>query len=129
KGATPQRFPLARICRIICSRQVDWSGAALTLCLREGIPITWVDGHGHALGNTQTLFPQPLPFTTLIDVYLELPDWPGRFANWCARRRLETLTTCAMRAAREGRHLEAGELEGLKRQYVYNGEHPLTFHP
>lgn len=127
ESASVQRFPLARICRIICNRHLAWSGAALALCMTEGVPITWVDGHGHALGNTQTRQLRPQPFSTLIETYLELPDWPRRFANWLARRRLETLTTCAKRAAETGHGLDAGDFQELKREYVYNGTHPLNF--
>lgn len=123
------RFPLTRVCRIICTRYLTWSGTALSLCLREGVPITWIDGHGHALGCTQTRYTQPLPFSTLIDTYLELPDWTQRFANWRARRRLETLTTCALRAAQCGHSLDAPQFQALKREDVYNGTHPLAFSP
>lgn len=127
EAGSPMRFPLVRICRIICNRHLAWSGTALALCLAEGVPITWVDGHGHALGATQTRQAQPLPFATLIETYLELPDWPQRFANWLARRRLETLTTCAKRAAETGHGLDALSFQALKREYVYNGAHPLAF--
>ena len=34
-GCAPQRFPLARIERIICNRNANWTGAALALCLNE----------------------------------------------------------------------------------------------
>ena len=125
----PIRFPLARVCRIICTIQITWTGSALSLCLREGVPITWVDGHGHALGFTQTRYAQPLPFSTLIETYLELPDWSRRFENWRARRRLETLTACAKRAAEKGFGLDALGFQELKREYVYNGEHPIAFNP
>lgn len=126
-GMPPQRFPLARIARVICNRNATWSGSALALCLAEGVPITWLDGHGHALGSTQSCHPHPFPLSTLIDTYLELPDWPTRFANWLARRRLETLTTCARRAAECGHGLAADAFEELKREYVYNGVHPQAF--
>lgn len=128
-SGSPMRFPLVRVCRVICTHHFTWTGAALALCLRKGVPITWVDGHGHALGSTQTRYAQPLPFSTLIDTYLELPDWPQRFANWRARRRLETLTTCAKRAAEAGHAPDTASFQQLKREYVYNGEHPLAFNP
>lgn len=128
KGAgCPMRFPLARVCRIICTRHLTWTGAALSLCLSHGVPITWVDGHGHALGTTQSHYAQPLPFSTLIETYLELPDWPRRFADWRAHRRLDTLVTCARRAAEGGHGLDTARFQELKRRYVYNGEHPLAF--
>ncbi|TAH42496.1 MAG: transposase [Betaproteobacteria bacterium] len=126
-GMPVQRFPLARIARIICNRNASWSGAALALCLAEGVPVTWLDGRGHALGSTQSCHPHPFPFSTLVETYLELPDWPKRFANWLARRRLETLTACAKRAAECGHGLDPVAFEELKREYVYNGVHPLAF--
>ncbi|HMZ30484.1 CRISPR-associated endonuclease Cas1 [Thauera sp.] len=123
----PLRFPLARLCRIVCNRHVAWSGQALALCLEHGVPITWVDGRGHALGCTQGHQDEALPFATLLETYLELPDWPARFANWRARRRLETLTTTAQRAARAGREFDPIAFSELKRELVYNGTHPLVF--
>lgn len=128
-GAPIQRFPLSRIDRIICRRNVTWTGTALTHCLGAGIPIVWVDGHGHALGAAQPSSARPFDFATALDTYLELSDWPKRFSNWLARRRLETLTTWALRATRAGHAPDARHFETLKREYVYHGEAPRAFEP
>ena len=64
-----------------------------------------------------------------IDAYLELPDWSRRFTNWRTRCRLETLVTCAKRAAEAGQSVADIRFQALKREYVYNGEHPLAFNP
>lgn len=128
-GATPQRFPLARIERILCNRNATWTGRALALCLAKGVPIVWLDGHGHAMGNTQPRLMRPCAFDTALETYLELPDWQKRFDNWLARRRLETLTTWAMRAALAGHGPGAQRFEELKREYVYHGDYPQTFAP
>ncbi len=129
EAAAAQRFPLARICRIICNRCFTWSGEALARCLTMGVPIIWVDGHGHALGCTQPRDTTVQPFSTLVETYLELPDWPTRFSNWIARRRFETLTTCAQRAALSGHGLDPTSFGTLKREFVYNGLHPCAFDP
>jgi len=126
-GCAPQRFPLARIERIICNRNANWTGAALALCLNEGVPIVWLDGRGHALGSTQARQTRPFAFITALETYLELPDWQKRFDNWLARRRMETLTAWAMRATLEGRGPDARHFETLKREYVYHGHHPHAF--
>lgn len=128
-GTAPQRFPIARIERIICNRNATWTGGALTLCLTEAVPIVWLDGHGHALGNTQARRVRPLAFATALETYLELPDWQQRFDNWLARRRLETLTAWALRATLAGHGPDARQLETLKREYVYHGQHPQAFEP
>lgn len=126
-SSAPQRFPLARIERVICNRNATWTGTALTLCLGKGVPIVWLDGHGHALGNTQPRQPHPFAVNTALETYLELPDWPKRFDAWLARRRLETLTTWAMRATLDGHAPDTRYFETLKREYVYNGQHLQAF--
>lgn len=128
-GSPVQRFPLRRIARIICNAHTSWRGRALARCLAEGISITWVDAHGHALGYGQPRNPQPCEFGTLIDTYLELPDWSRRFSNWRARRRLEVLSQCAQRALEAGQQIAADEFAELKREYVYNGQLENLFDP
>lgn len=122
-----QRFPTSRIARIICNAQTLWSGQALALCFAKGISITWIDGHGHALGSAQASHPSPLPMATLLESYLELPDWPQRFENWLIHRRLDILQECVRRAAANQRPLPARVFHELKRQFVHNGQHPLAF--
>lgn len=126
-GAPLQRFPLSRIARIICNRNSTWTGAALAHCLAEGITITLIDVHGHALGSVQPRQHRMESFSTLIETYLELPDWPQHFANWLQRRRMETLSACARRAAEAGRSIGDTEFHELKREYVYKGTHPIAF--
>lgn len=55
-----QRYPVTRICRIICNQHVTWDGEALALCFNQGIPITWTDGHNQVLGHSQSSYTQPV---------------------------------------------------------------------
>lgn len=126
-GAAPQRFPLTRVARIICNRNATWTGAALALCLAEGITITLLDGHGQALGSVQPSRHRQESLETLLETYLELPDWPQRFANWRQRRRQATLSACAKRASEAGRSIDEQLYRELKREFVYLGRHPLVF--
>ncbi len=128
-GAPVQRFPLTRITRIVCGSKVTWSGKALATCFADGVTITWVDGHGRALGNTQPRFTKPESIGTLIETYLELPDWTKRFNNWRARRRLETLITSVKRQAEAGKVLSAAIFAERKRAYVHHGDFPEVFEP
>lgn len=128
-GAAVQRYPLARIDRIVCNRHADWTGNALALCLAHGIPLVWVDGQGEAVGSALPRLVAASPMAALLESYLELPDWAARFDNWVRRRRLETLTASALRAVREGRAPDAAAFQQIKRSYVYNGEVPAAFAP
>ncbi len=126
-GAPVERFPLARVDRIVCNRHADWSGAALAACLAHGIPLIWLDGKSEAVGSALPRVAVASPMTASLESYLELPDWTVRFDNWIRRRRLETLTAWALRSAREDRAPDAEAFQQMKRAYVYNGEFPEVF--
>ena len=128
-GAPVQRFPLARLARVICNRHTTWTGEALCACLAHTVPITWLDGHGRALGNSQPRIHTPEPLDATLDLYLELPDWHKRLDNWLTRRRLETLTQWAMHAATRGAELDPVRFQVLKREFVYGGHVPVCFEP
>lgn len=127
--AATERYPLARIDRVVCNRKVHWSGEALVLCLASSIPIVWVDGRGHAVGSGQPRHARHCPLATALETYLEIPDWPQRFDNWLTRRRLEVLTQWALRATLEGHGPDSASFQSMKRDYVYNHHHPQLFDP
>ncbi|WP_420177195.1 CRISPR-associated endonuclease Cas1 [Kerstersia gyiorum] len=127
ESASTQRFPIARIRRVICNSNLSWTGKALALCLHNSIPITWANGSGETLGHTQSHFDVLQSASTLIDTYLELPDWADRFINWRARRRLEILTTCAERAIKAEQTINTNDFQIIKREFVYHGKYPITF--
>lgn len=123
----PQRIPLSRIDRIVCRGNTRWSSSAISQCCAAGIPIIWLDGRGECIGST---LPQRAPRTaleSLLERYAALPGWCACFEIWLTRRRLETLTDWAMRAARAGHAPDPHEFELLKREYVYKGTHAQVF--
>ena len=104
-------------------------GTALTTCFNEGIVIVWVDGHGRSQGRARGVITKPESLSTLIEHYLELKDWPRRFGNWLARRRLAAVTAVAKRRLENGQALDAGEFAAIKREYVHKGIITVRFHP
>lgn len=116
------RFPLARIDRVICNRNAQWSGEALLLCLQQGITVTWVDGRGRAVGDATATRARQGPFAERIERYVEGPEWPQRYANWLRRRRMAILQHWAAQRVAAGNTLDRGTFEGLKRAYVYRVE-------
>lgn len=116
-----QRFPLARIARIVCNRHVDWSGQALAACLTHDITITWLDGYGNPLGGAAARLAAPCLLHPALELYLELPDWQGRYGNWLRRRRMATLCAVARKAGASGQPFSPEYFSGLKREYVYLG--------
>lgn len=120
-GHQAQRFPLARVDRIICNRHTDWSGEALALCLGRGITVTWVGGDGCALGDCSPRLSDPSSLDASLERYLESPGWPCQYGNWLRRRRMALLIEWARRRLARGTPVPHDDWETLKREFVYKG--------
>ncbi|GAB4403129.1 MAG: hypothetical protein OHK0048_21700 [Rhodoferax sp.] len=111
------RYPVGRVARVVSRVDtVDWSGAALALCLRAGIPITWTDAQGHALGAVYPHAARPTALSTSLQVWAERPDGADLYANWLRQRRMAVLTHWA---AQRKPHPAPSEWEQAKRRWVY----------
>lgn len=111
------RYPVARVARVVCSTTVDWSGAALALCLKCGIGITWLDGKGESLG---TCYPQQRgqpSLATALELMLEAPDGPTRYRNWLRSRRMDVLVRWGKESLER---IDPFQWESTKREWVYH---------
>jgi hypothetical protein len=120
-GNQMQRFPVARLDRIVCNRHTDWSGEALALCLRRGITVTWVDGAGCALGDCSPRLADASSLDAWLERYVESPRWTTSHGNWLRRRRMTLLVTWARARLASGFQVARDEWETLKREFVYKG--------
>jgi hypothetical protein len=119
RPAGRQRFPAARVDRIVCNPAAEWSGAALALCLRWGITITWLDAAGHALGDCVPRLVDTLPLHAALERLVELADWPERYGNWLRRRRMSVLVRWAIQRKQAGEAVDAAEWGERTREWVY----------
>ena len=110
------RFPLQRVARVVCSVSVDWSGAALQLCLQRRLSICWLDRHGDALGSLHSHGASSAPFATALDLLLETPDGHARYQHWLKSRRMQVQLQWG-RA--EGVEISPRQWEATKRSWVY----------
>lgn len=85
------RYPLARLARIVSSPAVDWNGATLSICLQNGISITWADGKGNPLGSACPTRSQHIGQTGTLELMLEHPDGCDHYQNWHRSRRMAVL--------------------------------------
>ena len=113
------RYPVARVARVVSSPAVDWSGAALSLCMHRGISIAWTDAKGQALGVCYAQQRGQIANATALEVLLEAPCGSGRYDNWRRRCRLAILKRWA--AGQPG-GVTPQAWESRKRQWVYAGE-------
>ncbi|MFO1322230.1 MAG: CRISPR-associated endonuclease Cas1 [Burkholderiales bacterium] len=120
------RLPLGRLDRIVCNKNVDWCGAAITACLERGIPITWVDVRGTPLGDCVGRVEGDPEVVEMLVRYLDLPDWESRLEHWTRRRRLAVLVRFAKDRAEAGNPLTSQILEQCKRDFVYRGQMPAS---
>ncbi|MEY2874254.1 MAG: hypothetical protein RLZZ373_1625 [Pseudomonadota bacterium] len=117
------RFPVARVLRVVCTDTAEWSGAALVLCQQRGITITWLDGHGEALGHLWPTRSRPVDLAEALGALAsESADWSASYDNWLRHQRLHVLQHWAGERARAGQPVHAPEWEQAKRQYVYLGQ-------
>lgn len=81
-GRADGRYPLARVWRVVVSGQVDWSREALTACLDEGIPITFLAPDGTPRGYCLAHHERELRLSQRFEAYLSRSDWRAGYENW-----------------------------------------------
>jgi len=117
--AQVMRFPVARVARVVSRADVvDWSGAALGLCMRAGIGITWIDTSGQAVGSIYSQSRPAMSLTTALELWCEHPDGEVRYQNWLRARRMDTLVRWGKKNAKV---INPQQWEAAKRDFVYGG--------
>ncbi|QXP83807.1 CRISPR-associated endonuclease Cas1 [Methylococcus sp. ANG] len=79
----PRWYPLGRLSRVVSTRNVEWSTAALLLCAESGITVTFLDGDGRLA--MRCIGPRPSPhdrFAQRLDELLQHPDRDTLYADW-----------------------------------------------
>jgi len=111
------RFPLVRVARVVSSADVvDWSGPALSLCMRAGIGITWLDTAGQAVGSIYAQARRSTSLATALELWAERSDGALRYQNWLRARRMDTLVRWQKEHATT---ISPQQWEATKREYVY----------
>ena len=110
------RYPLVRVARVVSSTVVDWSGAALALCLQHGIGISWVNTRGEALGTCYPHQRKYPPFASALELWLETPDGAERYQLWLRARRLDVLVRWGQT---QTEIISPATWEATKRDWVY----------
>lgn len=77
-----QWMPLDRISRVLSATDVAWDTPALVACLRAGVPVVFIDGHGNAQGFCHGPRRRETSLANLLIELIERPDWDERYGNW-----------------------------------------------
>ena len=113
------RFPLQRVARVVSCTTVDWSGAALQLCMLRRLSICWLDQRGDALGSLHSHTAEIAPFASALDLLLDTPDGHARYAHWFKSRRMQVLLQWGRT---DGLVISPQQWEATKRSWVYRAE-------
>ena len=113
------RFPLQRVARVVCSTTVDWSGAALRLCMQRRLSICWLDHQGDALGSLHTHQAQNAPFASALDLLLATPPGHEQYQHWFKARRMQVQLQWGRT---DGVAISPQQWEATKRSWVYRAQ-------
>ena len=116
------RYPVVRVARIVSSTVVDWSGAALALCLRRGIGIAWVDARGEPLGASYPQARGNTGFATALEIMTEAADGPLKYQHWQRARRMDVLIRWGHT---QPETISPQQWEATKREWVYASEYTV----
>lgn len=118
-----QRVPVARVLRVVCNDSVEWSGAALALCLQRGITVSWLDGRGAELGHLWPQRPRRTDLAEALDMLAgSEPGWSDSYRHWLRHQRLAVLQVWQGERARAGHPVGEAEWQLAKRSWVYQDE-------
>jgi hypothetical protein len=119
RGDRHMRFPLARLSRILVRGRVRWDGEALALCLRQRLPVVFLDSRAHPIGAALAMQAQPGALDELLADLVERPGWRICYENWLRSQRLRILLGWRRQRTALGRPLAGKEWKELVRAHVY----------
>jgi hypothetical protein len=125
-GLPAQRLPIDRILRIVCSNPlVDWSGAALALCLQHGVVVSWLSPQGRAQGQLWPARQHAMALGELLDALCaDDPGWPDSWHNWLRHQRQALLRSWCRQRELAGQPVSEAEAQAATRLVVYRNEAP-----
>ena len=82
RDAADRYFPLRRLGRIITRGKVQWSTAALLECMKMGVPITFLDREGRALGQCYSAWAQNGSLSELLDGCFTVESGMRHLVDW-----------------------------------------------
>lgn len=104
----PRKIPLHHISRIVCRAQLDISAALLARCMAQGIPISFLDKHGQALGWCMGVRRKECSLNTLLTHALDDCHWHERYRPWLRNMNqaiaMQTLLLCGVPTTPAARH-------------------------
>ena len=77
-----QYLPISRLARIVSRGRIHWSMPALVQCLKSGVPVTFLDREGRAVGFCVSAWTQYSPLNELLEGMFASDRGPVRLVDW-----------------------------------------------
>lgn len=123
-----QRYPLSRLARIISGPRVEWQSSALAICLRERLPIVFLDAAGEPTGYLLPVQGKPSRLNNDLEELLDRSDWPLHYNHWLRAERMALLQAWRQARLEAGSEIDDTEFREQVRQHVYRAEtEPTVF--
>lgn len=129
RGREARHYAVRHLDRVVCSHLVAWEGDAMTLCLRHGVTVSWLDSHSQLLGHCTPTVADTHPLHACLERFVESTSAEQRWDNWFRHRRMHVLSAYAARRQAGGDEIPEREWRELKRQFIYWRQVPLQLHP
>ena len=121
----PRYFPFARVSRVVCNRNCDWTGAALVSCLDRRITISFLTRATELVGYCLPHVSQTEPFHTCMEKFASSPRAAACWNNWFRHRRMWVLSRWAKGREAVGTSVPDDAFCEMKRRFVYLSEQDL----
>ena len=117
------RIPVARLLRIVCNAQAQWSGSALALCMERGVSIAFVGRGGEPAGQLWPQRRRRLPLAETLDALAAGAEgWSEAYANWLRRERLQVLRHWQQQRRDAEAPVPPDEWQRAMQSWVYRAE-------
>ncbi|PJA42390.1 MAG: hypothetical protein CO182_02745 [Lysobacterales bacterium CG_4_9_14_3_um_filter_62_6] len=115
-----QRYPFARVARIISGQRVDWRADALACCQQQRLPIVFIGAEQQVTGYLQPAQAKRSSLDRLIEEFLDRPDWPSHYRNWQRAERMDLLLRWRAERHQAGTNIDPSDFDELVRRHVYH---------
>lgn len=120
-----RHFAFAKLDRVVCNSHVDWTGEAMTRCLKHRVTISWLTTNGELLGYCAPKMRDHEPLHACLERFATIPGAHIRWENWFRHRRMVVLSKWAEFAEKAGDPVTQRAFRELSRTYVYWRQSPL----
>jgi hypothetical protein len=122
RGAQQLELPLARLARVFVCGRVHWEAAAIAACLRQQIPIVFLDGRAQPIGSALPLVARTSHLGELLAEWVDRPQWREQYESWLRAQRYRILRRWRRQRAEAGCPVDPGEWSEAVRSFVYADE-------